>query len=188
MDTAYERRIVTTTYRRLMGNADSKSTHLLALFSLSAFAGTSATLTINYSPAVGATPTLTQSMLIALALLLPVVAFRALRQLRPNSSVTALLLAVGLAVISPLKVLKAINVNLNLTSASGGTLSQTIPAGTTFTVTNTSGTTLVIRTLTLVIPPSTNVTPDVVGGACQVGTTLAPNASCTVRFTAPPAG
>ena len=40
----------------------------------------SITLTINYSPSVGTTPTLTQTMLIALALLLPVMAFRAIRK------------------------------------------------------------------------------------------------------------
>ena len=41
----------------------------------------SITLTINYSPSVGTTPTLTPTMLIALALLLPVMAFRAMRKI-----------------------------------------------------------------------------------------------------------
>ena len=102
---------------------------LLSLFSLPGFCGTG-TVTIVYT-GISATPTLSQTMLIALALLLPVIAFRAVRK----TSLPLMVLAVA-AGLTALEVLTghrffpsaqaAIPVNIDLSTPTGVTVVQAI--------------------------------------------------------------
>ena len=164
---------------------------LLFACSLPTFAGVGpVNLTVVYS-GVASTPTLSQTLLIALALLLPVVAFRALRKVQFGGSFGALALAVGLLTSEMigyrwLPALKASDLsNFNLTAASGGTLNitnQLVFQGS--TLTNTSGATLVLRSLTvqMFLSPFTILSILPGAGRCVVGTTLAPGASCQLFY------
>ena len=165
---------------------------LLFVCSLPTFAGVGpVNLTVVYS-GVASTPTLSQTLLIALALLLPVVAFRALRKVQFGGSFGALALAVGLLTSEMIgyRWLPALRAgddlsNFNLTAASGGTLNitnQLVFQGS--TLTNTSGATLVLRSLTvqMFLSPFTILSILPGAGRCVVGTTLAPGASCQLFY------
>ena len=164
---------------------------LLFVCSLPTFAGVGpVNLTVVYS-GIASTPTLSQTLLLALALLLPVVAFRALRKVQFGGSFGALALAVGLLTSEMigyrwLPALKASDLsNFNLTAASGGTLNitnQLVFQGS--TLTNTSGATLVLRSLTVqLVATPFSIFPILPGaGRCLVGTTLAPGASCQLFY------
>lgn len=78
-----------------------KSLLLLAFGALPMFAGYDGTAAITYVP-VNGTPTLSETMLIGLGLLLPVVAFRSLRGMKGGRTMASFLIFGGLLVTEAL--------------------------------------------------------------------------------------
>lgn len=160
---------------------------------LPSFAGSAINLTsLVYSPAaaISATPTLSQTMLIALALILPVLAFRTLRNIPSTKPFAAIILAGGLAAVEavtgyhffPKANAQASTTTLNLSLSGGGTATANLLAST-VTVTNTSGQTQIIRSITMTTSALGKIAIPTPGtGNCVVGTSLAPNASCLLKY------
>ncbi len=149
-------------------------------------AGTSGTVTIVYSPITG-TPTLSETALIALALLLPVLAFRSLRSMHGGRGIAALMVAGGLLALEAVTgyhLLPTVEAGsgIPLSNPAGGTTSNvTVSVDIPQTVSNTSGVTLLLRSVTW-----TNLgfgaQPITGSGYCATGQTLANSATCTVAI------
>jgi len=141
------------------------------------------TLTVVYTGVAG-TPTLSQWMLLALAAMLPLVAFRAMRRMKLGGPFATITVAISLFCIETLTVnvlvpsAFAVNQTLNLSSPTGGTLSQPIDDAFNYTLSNTTGVTLTITSVT----SSGTFQPTATGCRANTPFVLVPSASCNVNF------
>jgi uncharacterized membrane protein len=161
-----------------------KRLFLLALASFPAFAGFDATASITYVP-VNATPTLSETMLIALGLLLPVVAFRSMRNMKGGRSMAALLIFGGLLVTEAVTGYKMLPraqavVNNVMTNPAGGTLSGiNVSVGSPVTVTNSTNVNMLLQTVSWTNLLS-GIVPRTGGSFCTQGAIVNAAGTCTL--------
>ena len=164
---------------------------LLSLIASSAFAlppSGFANLTLNYGPPVAATPVLRDYLLISLGLLLGVIAWRQIRRTGIGRPLASLIVTVGLMAVGSMTGLvgrlDGEIVSFDLTAPTGGTLLQLIFPNFNIGIFNRSGVTVRINSMTLIDSGdgTTMYTPLTGAGFCAVGTTLAPDQSCFVKF------
>lgn len=161
-----------------------KRLFVLLLAALPMMAGADSTATIIYGPVVG-TPTLGETMLVALALLLPVVAFRSMRNMKGGRTLASWIVAgglLGLSAIGGYQLLpsaQAIIGNvLNLSNPAGGTGVIDVNISNPVTVTNTSGGSQRIQSVNFQFFVSAQALTG--NGYCAANTLLANGASCTL--------
>ncbi len=160
---------------------------MVLLLGSSAWAGTAPGGSVDYGPLPGATsvPTLGEWTLVLLALLLAVVAYRALRGRVNGRLLSNLILAGGAATVvghGAIQEAEALVLNeVNMSAPGGGTVSGTYV----MQLTNTSGVPLQIKAIrpnegvSIVAPPEENL-PE-----CTVNAVIAPSAKCSVYFNYP---
>lgn len=161
---------------------------LFMLFAaLPMMAGSSGTVTIVYVPVAG-TPTLSETALIALALLLPVLAFRSLRSMNGGRGIAALMVAGGLLALEAisgyhmLPTMKAIAPSVSLSNPAGGTVSNVvITSGNPQVATNTSGVRLLVQSVNWTAV-SSGWQPTTGSGYCANGIFLNPAAACSLAI------
>ncbi len=151
-------------------------------------AGSSGTVTLVYVPVAG-TPTLGETALIALALLLPVLAFRSLRSMNGGRGMAALLVAGGLLALEAvsgyhmLPTMKALVPSVSLSNPAGGTVSNVvIVSGAPQVATNTSGVRLLLQSVNWT-SVSSGWQPTTGTGYCSTGLFLNPAAACSLAIT-----
>jgi hypothetical protein len=158
----------------------------LLAFSSSAWAAPVPTtnITVSYG-AVSGTPTLSDSMLIALALLLPIVAIRMMRKKQGSVPLMMVLMLGGSAfeVFTgiPLIVKSFAGANINFLAGTTSYTYNSVPSGNTISVSNGTGSSQTINGLSNT--QSWNfVTPTGKGQTqCQIGTTVANGTSCHIK-------
>jgi hypothetical protein len=159
---------------------------LLTLASLPMFAGFDGTASITYVP-VNATPTLSETMLIALGLLLPVVAFRSMRNMKGGRSMAALLIFGGLLATEAITGYKMLPraeavVNNVMTNAAGGTLSNiNVNVGSPVTVTNSTNVNMLLQSVNWTNLLSGRV-PRTNNADCRQGSVVNAAGTCTLAL------
>ena len=140
--------------------------------------------TITYTPFYQAIPTLSQSMLVVLSLVLAMLAYRGLRN-RSTGKPLSMLLAFGvlaLAGVSGTDLIQDAQATLlGFVSSSGGVVS--VPSGAELQIQNTSGVAIQITAVT----PDVGVTDGVTTGMphCAVGLVVESGNFCYIRFIGP---
>ena len=141
--------------------------------------------TISYTPFVQAIPTLSQSMLVVLSLVLAMLAYRGLRN-RSRGKTLSMLLAFGVLALAEVSgtdlIQDAQAILLGFISSSGGVIS--IPSSGELQIQNTSGVAIQIAAATL----TAGYTDFATAGTphCAVGLVVENGNSCYVNFIGPP--
>lgn len=174
-----------------MTNKLPKLLPALLLAAVPAFPQSSWTLTMGFSgggsPATA--PALTTPMFVALALLLAAVAFLGMRRTPSGRLFGAIIAVLGLSVAgaftghSLFPAASAAPAPILITTTSGS-LSVGVSPNTTYTVQNNSGQTTTITSISIRDNLNAPYSPNAGAGTCQVGTVLAPQATCILRFDA----
>jgi hypothetical protein len=159
----------------------------LALMALGSAAHASGGVVVVFGPAATSVPTLSESMLLVLTLLVAVVAWRGMRDKAIGKPVASLVLAGVLMLgagsggwLRPAFAFVGFNVD-------GGTpFSWATPATAGTDYSNTNAGTKPAQVVSVTYLAGSDVTPPLVGTQCTAGLIIAPAGSCSVRFNVGP--